>query len=108
MSLVALSCALFGIGLFGVLARRDIVAVLASVEVMLGGPLLLLVGLGSTIPVTAAAARAASDKPALTEGVALLVIVVAACEAAVGLALLVAVARTARTTALEDLREVKG
>jgi NADH-quinone oxidoreductase subunit K len=108
MILVVLSCALFGVGLFGVLARRDIVAVLASVEVMLGGPLLLLVGLGSTARPPAAAAAAVSGKAALVEGVALLVIVVAACEAAVGLALLVAVARTTRTTVLEDLKEVKG
>lgn len=106
MSLIVLSCALFSIGLFGVLVRRDIVAILASVEVMLGGPLLLLVGLGSS-------ARVATDGTAPLqavhiEGIALLVIVVAAAEAAVGLALLVAVARKTGSTALEDLTEVNG
>jgi NADH-quinone oxidoreductase subunit K len=106
VTLIVLSCAIFGIGLFGVLARRDTVAILASVEVMLGGPLLLLVGLGgaarhgSGLVASAAAVR--------IEGIALLVVVVAAAEAAVGLALLVAVARQTRSTALEDLREVKG
>jgi len=104
--LIALSSALFGMGLFGVLARRDTVAILASVEVMLGGPLLLLVGL-------AGAARSGSPSVAAgqavhMEGIVLLLLVIAAAEAAVGLALLVAVARTTRSTALEELREVKG
>jgi NADH:ubiquinone oxidoreductase subunit K len=59
MMLIALSCLIFGIGLFGVLARKDTVAILASIEVMLGGPLLLLVGLGATGRTGASAARAA-------------------------------------------------
>ena len=92
MILVALSCLLFGIGLFGVLARKDTVAILASIEVMLGGPLLLLVGLGATARQGAEAAAGALR----IEGIALLVIVVVAAEAAVGLGLLVAVARRTR------------
>jgi NADH-quinone oxidoreductase subunit K len=102
--LIGLSCLIFGIGLFGVLARKDAVAVLASVEVMLGGPLLLLVGLGSTARTGAAAGAGAAS----VEGIALLVIVVVAAEAAVGLALLVAVARKTKSTALDELTEVNG
>jgi NADH-quinone oxidoreductase subunit K len=101
---VALSCALFGIGLFGVLARKDTVAILASIEVMLGGPLLLLVAFG-------AMARSGADVAAgavRVQGIALMVIVVVAAEAAVGLALLVAVAQRTRTTALDELTEVNG
>lgn len=104
--LIALACALFGLGLFGVLARRDTVAILASVEVMLGGPLLLLVGLAGAA--RTGAARAASAQAVHLEGITLLLLVVAASEAAVGLALLVAVARKTGRTALEDLQEVKG
>ena len=106
MSLIVVACALFGIGLFGVLSRRDTIAILASVEVMLGGPILLLVGLGSAAHQSDVAPTALTAVHA--EGLALLIIVVAATEAAVGLALLVAVARSTRTTALEDLSEVKG
>jgi NADH-quinone oxidoreductase subunit K len=102
--LIGLSCLIFGIGLFGVLARKDAVAVLASVEVMLGGPLLLLVGLGSTARTGAAAGAGVAS----VEGIALLVIVVVAAEAAVGLALLVAVARKTKSTALDELTEVNG
>ena len=98
MNLIALSCALFALGLLGVLVRRDIVAVLASIEVMLGGATLLLVGLGVSVRGTAVS----------IEGIALMVVVVIAAEAAVGLALLVAVARSMHTTSVEDLSEVKG
>jgi len=106
MSLVLLSCALFGLGLYGVLVRRDIVAVLASIEVMLGGGLVLLVGLGSAARLApqAAAAKAATS----VEGIALMVVVVAAAEAAVGLALLIAVARRRGIARLDELTEVKG
>ncbi len=100
MSLILISCALFGIGLLGVLVRRDIIALLASVEVMLGGALVLLVGLGASIR--------HGETPLSVEGVALIAIVVIAAEAAVGLALLVAVARRRGTTRIDDLSEVKG
>lgn len=99
MNVVVVSCALFGIGLCGVLVRREIVAVLASVEVMLAGPLLLLVGLAGSMP-DAASGRA--------HAAAVTVLVVIAAEAAVGLALLVAVARHTRKTRIDELTEVRG
>jgi len=99
MSLIAVSCLLFGIGLLGVLVRRDIVAILASIEVMLGAGLVLLVGLGASISAGSALS---------VQGIALMVLVVVAAEAAVGLALLVAVARRTRSTRIDELTEVKG
>ncbi len=97
MSALAVGGALFAIGLYGVLVRRDLVAVLASIEVMIAAPLLLLVSLG-----------AAADGSSRVEAVALLLIVLAAAGAAVGLALVVAIARTARTTRIDELRQVSG
>jgi len=99
MMLVAVTCLLFGLGLSGILVRRDVVAVLASIEVMLGAGLLLLVGLGATLR---------TAQPANIQGIALMVLVVVAAEAAVGLALLVAVAREMRTTRIDELTEVRG
>lgn len=91
-----IAMAFFSIGLYGILVRRDIVALLASIEVMMGGALVLLVGLG------------ASGSPAVNvEGISLMVLVVAAAEAAIGLALLVAVAQRLRTTRIDELREVR-
>ncbi len=104
MSVLALSCALFALGLFGVLVRKDTVAILASVEVLLGGALLLLVALGATVRSGADVAAGAMR----VQGLALMVIVVVAAEAAVGLALLVAVARRTRSTTLDELTEVNG
>jgi len=99
MSLLAVACAIFGLGLCGVLIRRDIVAVLASAEVMLGGALLLMVGLAGSLR---------TAQPLRAHGIALMVLVVIAAEAAIGLALLAAVARSKRTTRLDELTEVRG
>ena len=92
MNVAIVAFALFGIGLYGVLTRRDMVALLASVEVMLGGALVLLVGLGARF---GAGAR--------LEAITLVLLAVAAAEAAVGLALLLAIARKAKTTRLDEI-----
>lgn len=103
MTFVILTAAAFSLGLYGVLTRKDVIGILASVEVMLGAATVLLVGLGSTI------APAADGAPfAGIQAIGLLVIVVAAAEASVGLALLVALARRAGTTRVEELMEVNG
>lgn len=102
MIVLVISAGLFSFGLYGVLVRRDIVATLASVEVMLAGPLVMLVGFG------AAFAAGSDDASGAVQAVGLMVVVVAAAEAAVGLALLVAVARSRRTTRLDELTEVRG
>jgi len=96
MMVVSVPAALFCIGLYGVLTRRDAVGLLASIEVMLGGALVLIVALG-----------AGAEGAVRVEGLALMVLVVAAAEAAVGLALLVAVARRRRTTRMDELVEVR-
>jgi NADH-quinone oxidoreductase subunit K len=93
---LALSCALVAAGLYGVLTRRDLIAVLASIEVMLGGAVLLLV-----------AYSAAGTMPAAGQGYALLVLAVGAAEAAIGIALLVALVRRGRTRT-GDITEVRG
>ena len=104
MMLLVVGAALFSVGLYGVLVRRDIVGVLASVEVMLAGPLLLLVSLGAVLARRTDGVAAG----ALVQSVALIVIVVAAAEASVGLALLVVVARARNTTRIDELTEVRG
>lgn len=88
--------ALIALGLYGVLTRRDLIGVLASAEVMMGGALLLLVSIGASASVPSGHA----------EAIALLVLVLAAAEAAVGLALVVTVARSSRTSRVDELREV--
>ncbi len=103
MSLLIISAALFSIGLYGVMVRRDVIAILASVEVMLAGPLIMLVGFGAAL-----AAKTGSANTGLVQAIGLIIIVIAATEAAVGLALLVAVARSGRGTRIDELTEVRG
>jgi len=91
-----LGCALIGLGVYGVLTRRDLVAVLACIEVMLGGAQVLL-----------AAYAAASGAPAVAQAITVVVLSVAAAEAAVGLALLVTLVRHGRTRT-DEIREVRG
>lgn len=98
MTVLIVACGLFSLGLYGVLTRRDVVAIFASVEVMIGGALVLLVGLG---------ARAHGPGSAV-EALGLLTLVAAAAEAAIGLALLVMVARRRRSTRVDELTEVRG
>jgi len=101
MSLVVITVGLFCVGLYGVLTRRDLVAILASIEVMLGSATLLLVGL-------AAAGTPVGAHEGAVEATGVMVIVLAAAEAAVGLALVISVARTFATTRVDELTEVKG
>ena len=96
MTSLVLSCVLIGLGLYGVLTRRDLVVVLASIEVMLGGAQLLL-----------AAYAAVTSAPAVAQGVTIVVLATAAAEAAVGLALLVALVRRGRTRT-DQIKEVCG
>lgn len=104
MNFILVTCALFALGLYGVLSRKDIIGVLASVEVMLGAATVLLVGLASTMK---AASGVRMDPSAITS-VGVLIIVLAAAEAAVALAVLIVVAKRVRTTRLDELTEVKG
>jgi NADH:ubiquinone oxidoreductase subunit K len=97
VSVLVVSCALFSLGLYGVLTRRDLVGILASIEVLVGAPLVLLTGWGAGL-----------GGGAGIEAVGLLVVVLAAAEAAIGLALVVAAAGRVGTTRIDDMTEVKG
>ena len=87
-----LSAALFSIGIFGVLARRNLLIVLMSVELMLNGANLALVALARDI-VLAKGPQAAEGAHALV----LFSMAVAAAEVAVGLSILIALFRHARS-----------
>jgi NADH-quinone oxidoreductase subunit K len=98
VSIVILAAALIGIGVFGLLSRRDLVAVLASIEVVMGGVFVLVVALPAIAPGVGGLSQARS----------LLVLVIAAAEAAVGLAAVFAAARATGRTRLDDMTEGRG
>ncbi len=92
-----LAAALFSIGLFGVLARRNAVAILLGVELMLNAVNINLVAFWRYGDVTQMAGQV----------FAIIVFAVAAAEVAVGLALVISVYRRRNTVVAEDLDLLK-
>ena len=92
---LALSAVLFGIGLIGFLARRNIILMLVSIEIMLNG-----------VNVSLAAFSHHLQDPR-GQVMALFVIAVAAAEAAVGLGLVIALNRNRPGASVEDLTQLK-
>ena len=93
-----LAAALFCIGVYGVLARRNAIAVLMSIELMLNGVNINLVAFW----------RYLEPAGAMGQAFALFVYAVAAAEVAVGLALILAVWRTRDTVIIEDMDLLQG
>ena len=91
-----LAAILFSIGVYGVLARKNAVMVLMSIELILNAVNLNLI------------AFAMRNGSADGHTFALYVIAVAAAEVGVGLALVLLIYRNRRTIALDDLSEMKG
>jgi NADH-quinone oxidoreductase subunit K len=94
-----LAAALFCIGLYGVLSRRNAIAILMSVELMLNAVNVNLLAFWRHVEAV---------RESLTGQVfAIIVITVAAAEAAVGLALIIALYRNRKTVAVEDVDLMK-
>src|SRR5262245_61934526 len=93
---VFLSGVLFTLGVLGVLVRRNALVVFMSIELMLNSANLALVAF--------AQARQSIGGQILV----FFVITVAAAEVAVGLALLVAIFSTKRTTDIDEISTLKG
>lgn len=84
---------LFCIGIYGVLARRNALAILMSVELMLNAVNINLVAFW----------RYLAPQDMRGQAFAAFVFVVAAAEAAVGLAILLFIYRTKRSVVVEDV-----
>lgn len=91
------AAALFCIGLYGVFARRNAVAVLMAVELMLNAVNINLVAFWRYITPDQAAGQAW----------AVFVLTVAAAEAAVGLALIISIYRRRDSVVVEDMDLMK-
>jgi NADH:ubiquinone oxidoreductase subunit K len=96
VNFLLLGAVLFCIGVFGVLARRNAVMVLMSVELILNAVNLNLI------------AFALMNENVDGQVFALYVIAVAAAEVGVGLAMVLLVYRNRRSIALDELSEMKG
>ena len=104
--ILALAALLFAVGVLGFLIRRNVIIVLASIELMLNAANLTFLGASRHW----SQAHLAGDGAAILQGpiFTLFVILVAAAEAAVGLALVIALYRLKQTVALDAVAELRG
>ncbi len=92
---LALSAILFAIGLFGFLARRNIILMLVSIEIMLNSVNVSLAAFSHHL------------SEARGQVMALFVIAVAAGEAAIGLGLVLALSRNNQGINVEDVTQLR-
>lgn len=95
---LVVAAALFCIGMYGVLVRRNAIGVLMAVELILNGANLNFLAFWRY------------TGPDRFDGVVftLIVMTIAACEAAVGLALIISVSRSRATVNVDELAELQG
>ncbi len=94
---LVLSAVLFSLGLFAVVTRRNAVAILMGIELMLNAANVNLVAFN----------RYAAPAAMQGQVFALVVITLAACEAAVGLALVLAAYRNLETIYVDQINLMK-
>ena len=92
---LAIAASLFTIGVVGVLARRNAIVIFMSIELMLNAVNLTLVAYADSF--------GASDAHAFV----FFVMAVAAAEAAVGLAIILAIFRRRHSTSVDDINLMK-
>jgi len=93
---LGLAMLLFGIGLLGVMVRRNLVFLLLSIEIMLNAAALAFIVAG------------AKWGQADGQVAYLFVLTVAAAEVAVGLALVLRLHETARTLSSDEVNQLRG
>ena len=93
---VFLAAALFGIGVAGVLTRRNVIVIFMAIELMLNAVNLVFVGF------------ARHFQSADGQAIVFLVMIVAAAEAAVGLAIFISIVRNRETLNADEINLLKG
>ena len=96
---LVLGSILFALGMYGVLSRRNAIAILLSIELMLNGVNLLFVSFARYL---------SSEQELAGQMFAMFIITQAAAEAAVGLAIIIAIYRQRRTVQVDQLDLMKG
>lgn len=89
---------LFAIGLYGVLARRSLIAVLIAVELMLNAAGINFMAFN----------RFLAPDPAVGQIFTLFIMAVAAAEAAIALSIIIAVYRKLKSINVEQVNELRG
>ena len=96
---LVLGSILFALGMYGVLSRRNAIGILLSIELMLNGVNLLMVAFARYLT---------SDQELAGQMFAIFILTQAAAEAAVGLAIIIAIYRQRHTVQVDQLDLMKG
>jgi NADH:ubiquinone oxidoreductase subunit K len=96
---LVLGSIIFALGMYGVLSRRNAIGILLSIELMLNGVNVLMVAFSRYLP---------SDQELAGQMFAMFIITQAAAEAAIGLAIIIAIYRQRRTVQVDQLDLMKG
>jgi NADH-quinone oxidoreductase subunit K len=96
---LVLATILFSLGVYGVLSRRNAIGILLSIELMLNGVNVMMVAFSRYI---------STQQELAGQMFAMFIIAVAAAEAAVGLAIIIAIYRQRRTVQVDQLDLMKG
>ncbi len=91
-----LSAAVFSIGVYGFLVRRNVIIMFISIELMLNAVNINLVAISHYM------------EDLTGQILTFFVITVAAAEAAIGLAIIIALFRNKETVHVDDMREMQG
>ena len=102
-----LCAAVFSIGVYGVLSRQNIIVILMSLELMLNGVNLAIISFGRYF-ITPEGSALSGTGASSSQIFVIIVLAIAAAEAAVGLAILLAVYRRWRSARVSDMRLLKG
>jgi len=97
-SYMILSALLVSIGIFGILCRRNIVAILISIEFVLNGAVLNFLALN----------RFSLPDKALGQTIALFIIALAAAELCVALSIALLLTRKGDSVYIDDAKDLKG
>ena len=95
---VLVASALFSIGLYGVITRKNAVLVLASVELMLAAVNLNLVSFDTYL----------ADQLHAGQMMSLFIIALAAAEVGIGIAIILMIYRNLHTADVDELNEMRG
>jgi NADH:ubiquinone oxidoreductase subunit K len=113
-----LSAILFSIGLYGALSRRNIIVILISIEIMFNAVIISAVAMARFIspaamrpgdwdPASLATTIGLADSVLVGQAMAMFIIVVAAAEVALGLALVILLFRHKGVIEITELTELR-
>ncbi len=89
---------IFALGIYGIIARRTLIGILISAELILNAANLNLLALG----------RFGFISAGVSQVIVLFIIALAACETAIGLALAIAIYRIFKRSDVTQISELKG